>query len=309
MTPNNTNHETFDTSLRMRLMMPLASQAQIPSIPRVPPRQPTRISARPVHGAFDLERIHISGIGTPGGAADWVVNDIEIDGRSQLTQKDLPGALFGSNGGAAARKALTTLSFSGFDPVERDRELTLIVTYVGPNPEGVPFFGTAVGTRPPQRPTVVPIVVSLPLLIATRTTISARMQNAPFKLDRLEIDDGKTAGGAADWIVHDLRIDGRTQFSQVGDLPGDMFSSSAIDSFITIENCPAGSAIEIDVSYVGVDDGGGTFTARLEGTVTRSDYTVAPPDLHVIVRTSGQGLGDAVIATCDWRAPATGSAA
>jgi hypothetical protein len=293
---------SIDTPHKPRLVLPLSSMAQDPVILRVPPRQPTRISARTTKGAFDVEHLYISGAATPGGAADWVVNDVEVDGRSQLIQKDLPGALFGT-GLAAGRRASTALSFSRLDPVERDRELVLVVTYVGPNPAGVPFFASAIGTRPPQRPTVVPVTTSA-LLPLMKTTISARMQNVPFQLDRLEIDDGVTDGGVADWIVHDLRVDGRTQFVQSGDLPGDMFSSSAIDSFFSIENCPAGSAIEIDVSYIGLNEKGCPFVARLEGTVTRADYTIAPPDLHVLVRTSGQGLGDAVIATCDWRQPA-----
>jgi hypothetical protein len=83
-----------------------------------------------------------------------------------------------------------------------------------------------------------------------------------------------------------------------------MFSTSAIDNFIAIEVCESGNAIEIDVSYIGLNKGGCPFVARLEGTVLRPDDTVAPPDLHVIVETSGQGPSDAVIATCNWRAPA-----
>ena len=280
-----------------RLVLPL-------HLPRVPPHQPTRVTARATEGAVDIERILILGAGTEG-AADWIVNDIEVDGRSQLALKNLSGAMFSAHGVAAARRASTTLSVQGFDPVERDRELVIVVTYIGPNPEGVPFFASAVGSRPSQRPTVVPITTKGPLPPLTKATITARIQNAPFQMYRLEIDDGDTAGGAADWIVEDLRINGRSQFAQPGPLPGDMFSTTAIDIFVKIEPCEAGNAIEIDVNYVGLNDSGATFAARLEGTVTRDDYSVPPPDLHVIVETSGQGPGDTVIASCNWRAPAT----
>jgi len=57
------------------------------------------------------------------------------------------------------------------------------------------------------------------------------------------------------------------------------------------------------VSYIGLNERGVRFAARLEGTVVRDDYSVAPTDLHVIVETSGQGPGDVVIASCNWRSP------
>lgn len=261
-------------------------------LPRVAPRQPTRVVGRATNGAVYVERLHISGAATPGGAADWIVNDVEIDGRSQLTSKDLPGALFGAGG--------VTASFNGFDPVERDHELVVVVTYVGPNPEGVPFYGAIVGVKPAQRPTIVPIAPKEPLPLLAPTTILARMQNAAFQIQRIEIVDS-----AADWIVHDIKIAGKSQFIQSGDMPGDMFSTNAIDSFIKIEPCEPSVAFEIVVTYIGLNEPGAIFTARLEGTVLRNDYSVPPPDLHVFVETEGQGPGETVIARCNWRAPAT----
>ena len=269
---------------------------------RVPPHQPTRVAAR-TDSAVDIDGIHISNAGTIGGAADWVVNDIEIDGRSQLTHKDLPGVLFGGSI-AAAKRAKAALSLEGFDPVERNRELALIVTYVGQNPEGVPFFASAVGSKPQQRPTIVPIASKYPLLPTAKTTITARV-STPFQMARLEIDNGATQGGAADWIVGDLRINGKSQFVQSGDVPGDLFACSAIDTFVKLEACEAGNTIELDMIYIGLNEHGAIFAARLEGTVLRDDYSVPPPDLHVVVETSGQGPGEVVIATCNWRAPAT----
>lgn len=277
-------------------------------LPRVPPHQPTRVTARAAKGAVDIKAIYISGAGTPGGTADWVVNDIEIDGRSQLAHKDLPGALFGGKGiaGPTARHATTKLLLEGFDPLERDRELVLVVTYVGPNPKGMSFFASAVGQKPRQRPTIVPIASKSPLLPAAKaTTITAHVRNAPFQMERLEIDDEGTAGGSADWIVQDLRINGRSQFVHPGNIPGDLFSTTAIDTFVKLEACEAGSAIEVDVIYIGLNERGAIFAARFEGTVLRDDYSVVPPDLHVIVETIGQGPADTVVATCNWRAPAS----
>ena len=267
----------------------------------VPPHQPTCVTARATKGAIDIDHIVISNAATKGGAGDWIVNDIEVDGRSQLALKNLSGAVFTAHGVAANPKATTTFSMKGFDTIEHLHEFTIIVTYVGPNPDGVPFFGAVVGYPPPQRPTVVPIASKIALTPLIKTTLTVRAQNAPFQLERIEIQDGETPGGSADWLVDDLRVNGRSQFAQPGSIPGDMFSTSAIDSFVQIEECDAGNAIELDVIYIGLNESGEPFAARLEGTVTRDDYRVPPPDLHVTVETSGQGPGDPVIALCDWR--------
>lgn len=281
-----------------RIILPL-------NLPRVPPHQSMRVTARAYKGAVDIERIVISNAGTIGGAADWIVNDIEVDGRSQLALKDLSGALFAGHGIAANPKATTSFSISGFDAVERNHEFAIMVTYIGPNPEGVPFFGAAIGSPPPQRPTIVPIASKISLKPLLKTTITARVQSAPFQMDRLEIQNGETPGGAADWIVNDLRINSRSQFKQSGDVPGDLFSTKSIDSFIKLEACAIDNTIELDLTYIGLNEDGDIFTARLEGTVVRDDYNSAPPDLRVLVETSGQGPGDTVIASCNWRAPAT----
>ena len=109
--------------------LPLAPRLVLPlHLPRVLPQQPTRATARAKEGAVDIDRIIISGAGTKEGAGDWIVNDVEVDGRSQLRLKNLSGALFGSHGVATNPKALTTFSIKGFDTVEYDCELALVVT-------------------------------------------------------------------------------------------------------------------------------------------------------------------------------------
>ncbi len=282
--------------------------------PRIPPREPTRVATRALQGAVDVEEIAISEGGTPGGAADWVINDIEVDGRSQLAHKNLPGVLFGFRGVLAGRRR-TRLSLWGVDTVEREHEFALVVTYVGPNSKGAPFLGVAGGPRPLQRPTVVPIASKAALLPAMKTTIAVCVQNVSFQTQRLVIDNGHAAhgtgdwrvddlqDGARDWLIEDLRINGRSQIEPP--LFGDMLSTTAPNNFLQVEACEIGGVIEIDVAYNGESSSGAPFTARLEGTVVRDDYSVAPPDLHVLVETSGQGPGDVVVATCDWRMPAT----
>ena len=288
---------------KSRLVLQLAPSAANPHrvgppIPRIPPNQKTRIVVRPIHGAFTIENLFISSAGTPGGSADWIVNEIEINGCLQRVPKDIPGTLFGSG-------SVAHVSFAGLDVVERDRELALTVTYVGTNPEGIPFFASATGSRPAQNPTVVPIAVRDPLEPTNRMTIRVSEQSVPFQVERFIIEDGNTEGGSADWIVNDLRIGNRSQFAQSGDIPGDLFTTNAVGIFVKFDPAPAKGAIEIDVTYIGLRKEGALFRGRLEGTVVRDDYDIAPPDLSVLVETSGQGAGTVVIATCNFRPPAT----
>lgn len=82
----------------------------------------------------------------------------------------------------------------------------------------------------------------------------------------------KILGTPSDWILHDLRINDRSQFTMPGDLPGDVFALSAADGFLHFDHCPAGSAVEIDISYVGSLDKN-VFAAQLEDKPTPADTT------------------------------------
>lgn len=290
----------------MREVLPLSTNAI-----RVPPRVPTKIGGKPKYGPLMLERLYVADAGTPNGALDWVINDIEVDGVSQLSVKDLPGALFSTRGiVAGGRHAASGIHFVGLDVIESESEVTITVTYVGPNPEGVPFFGSIVGRPPPQRQTVLAIATQHPSpnqsstnakpadWTGLKTTISARL-DAPLKIEMLEIESGNDG---ADWIVHDIRVDGKSQFAQPGDMPGDMFSTKAIDSFVSFQ---PGKQVEIDVMYIGLEEEGLCFVGRFLGTVIRDDYDQPPPDVRAIVHASNDESGPemVVVARCNWRSP------
>ncbi len=245
-----------------------------------------------------LERLLISG--GSGGEQNWIINDIEVDGVSQLEVKNLSGALFSLRGVVAGgRPALSCLYFQGLDVIERESEVAVTVTYVGSNSHGALFFAAIVGNTPPQRPTVLPIAPKGALLPTVATTITAVLDR-PLEISRLEVKDTGTEGGSADWVVNDIRIDGTSQFVWSGDVPGDMFATSAVDSFVKFD---PGTRIELIVTYIGLNKGGCCFTARILGTVVREDLQQPPPDVRAIIRTSGEALDEEVVARCDWRAP------
>lgn len=276
-----------------REVLPLSSN-QTPLLPHVP----TRIIGKPRRGPLMLERLCISG--ASGNANDWIINDIEVDGISQLGVKNLPGALFSLRGIIPGGKhALSCLYFRGLDMIEQDSEVAITVTYIGSNSRGESFFASIVGDPPPQRPTVLPIVTKKRLLPTVATTITAMLDQS-LAIDTLEIEGTGSRGGAADWIVNDIRIDGTSLFTLSGDVPGDVFATSAIENFVRF---PPGRRIELIVTYIGINEDGCGFTARFLGTVVRDNLQQPPPDVHAVMHTSGAAHSEEVIARCNWRAP------
>jgi hypothetical protein len=89
----------------------------------------------------------ISNAGTWGGAADWIVNDIKISDVSQFVQAgDVSGAVFTAN--ASHAPAPNEIDkFVQFKPVQITMDdVVVVVTYIGLNEMGCPFYGALVGT-------------------------------------------------------------------------------------------------------------------------------------------------------------------
>ena len=112
---------------------------------------------------------------------------------------------------------------------------------------------------------VLPLSVGAPVLPTHSCSIKGRVQSDGFWPDCLTISNAGTAGGAADWIVNDIKIAGRSQFLQSGDVPGDVFATNAVDSFIHFEVAKAAMDVEIIVTYIGKNEKGCPFFASITG--------------------------------------------
>ena len=110
------------------------------------------------------------------------------------------------------------------DHVHKGDEIALIVSYDGKNPEGEIFFGSAIGSARTE-----PLIaIETPALRKTTITVT------PTNTDRYSLRTMEMQGDAHNWHVHDIRIGGVTQLSQAGSLPGDLFASAAIESYVSI---------------------------------------------------------------------------
>lgn len=72
--------------------------------------------------------------------------------------------------------------------------------------------------------------------------------------------------GAADWIINDMSVGRVSQLAQAGNIPGDMFASAAIDSFVRFDTMALGMEFVLVVTYVGACPSGCPFTGCLIGT-------------------------------------------
>jgi hypothetical protein len=89
-----------------------------------------------------------------------------------------------------------------------------------------------------------------PLIVPTYPPVPTYTSIAPHDITPhyLAIDK------AQDWMILDVRVAGKTIYSQPGPIPGDLFGGVAIDGFITWPSViKAGEEVAIDAVYVGLE--------------------------------------------------------
>jgi hypothetical protein len=112
---------------------------------------------------------------------------------------------------------------------------------------------------------ILPLSNGVAVLPTQTCRITARVQREGFWPDHLTISNAGTEGGAADWIVNDIKIAGRSQFLQSGDVPGDLFATQAVNSFVRFEVARYAADVEIIVTYIGKNEKGCPFFASITG--------------------------------------------
>ena len=137
-------------------------------------------------------------------------------------------------------------------------------------PDGYPFPARAAVVTAPM-PTqanrdILPMSTGVPILPTQSAQITGRPQTLVFKIGRFVISNAGTAGGAADWIVNDIKIGNRSQFVQSGDVPGDLFATNAIDTFVRFEAAQTAMDVVVVVTYIGLNESGAPFFGAMVGT-------------------------------------------
>ena len=134
-------------------------------------------------------------------------------------------------------------------------------------PPGYPM-ATLVDAPAPTRANrdILPMSTGVPILPTQSAQITGRPQTIVFSINRFLISNAGTAGGAADWIVNDIKIGNRSQFVQSGDVPGDLFATNAIDTFVRFDTAQTAMDVVVVVTYIGLNECGAPFFGAMVGT-------------------------------------------
>lgn len=117
----------------------------------------------------------------------------------------------------------------------------------------------------------------LPLSLVT---ITSRPQRS-MRCDRLVIRD------AENWIIQDIRIGHQSQLGQAGDLPGDLFASTAIDTFIAFGEVQVGTDLVLTLSNIGTEPR--VFNAVMIGRDAETNARLALPLTSSVPIAPGNG--------------------
>jgi hypothetical protein len=137
---------------------------------------------------------------------------------------------------------------------------------------------------------VLPLSVPKMIKSGESAVITARPQMFALRPERLFISDAGTQNGAGDWIVNDIQVCGRSQFHQSGDIPGDMFASKSIDSFVHLDMVERGLELKVVVTYIGDSKEGCAFYGAIIGAEL-ADKQVPKERRRVLARHKKAGYG------------------
>ena len=92
-----------------------------------------------------------------------------------------------------------------------------------------------VDQREPDRAdrVILPMSSGDTIIVGDTGQITSRPQDVAFRPERIIIGQGTTPDGAADWVVSDIKVGNKSQLSQSGEIPGDMFDPKAIDAYVS----------------------------------------------------------------------------
>lgn len=110
-----------------------------------------------------------------------------------------------------------------------------------------------------------------PVGIGLTAQITSRPQRVGFRPERLFVSSFSLDGlGATAWTINDITIGNVSQLAQAGNLPGDMFSNVAIDSFVTFKTAQTAMDVVLITTYNGTTEGGIPFTGAVIGLSAQS---------------------------------------
>lgn len=116
-------------------------------------------------------------------------------------------------------------------------------------------------SNPRRQRVVLPMSSGVNVKPGSAMQVTGKPQDTAFRPERIVL------GGHPDrWIVNDVKVGNTSQFAQSGDVPGEMFSASAIDCFLRMDPVRARQDFVIFATYIGPEADGEPFVCGVLGT-------------------------------------------
>lgn len=131
----------------------------------------------------------------------------------------------------------------------------------GPSLGGIPPRNALVDRQGPGRADRILLPMSSSGNVTGSATITARPQNVAYRPERIVL-----GGTPANWTINDIKVGNRSQLSQAGELPGEAFAATAIDTFVSMETVQTAMDFVIQVTFIGTASAGEQFKAAVFGT-------------------------------------------
>jgi hypothetical protein len=131
----------------------------------------------------------------------------------------------------------------------------------GGAPMGVPPRNALVDRQGPARADRILLPMSSAGNVTSSATITARPQNVAYRPERIVL-----GGTPANWLINDIKVGNRSQLSQAGELPGEAFANTAIDTFVSFETVQTAMDFVVQVTFIGTNSAGEQFKAAVFGT-------------------------------------------
>ena len=222
-------------------------------------------------------------------ASDWVVSEVTVDSAPWI-----PWRL----GTAEQLARCMRMDALWAWPEQRDDSsrvvppgsvISMEVLYVGRR-ESAEFWGCLVGRAPlggDDAPTCGPWAMRLDVSTGERRSrprvesmlVTEHLAGPPVRIESIDVVSPE------DWVVNDLRIDGRSMFANTNDVAGEALREMGQ---LGMHLGVARDKVELLVSYVGDDEAGATFRCIVEGSATP---TSRPEPRHGAAQAGPAGVG------------------
>jgi len=128
-------------------------------------------------------------------------------------------------------------------------------------PSGIPPRNALVDRQGPARADRILLPMSSAGNVTGSATITARPQNVAYRPERIIV-----GGTPSNWTINDIKVGNRSQLSQAGELPGEAFANTAIDTFVSFETVQTAMDFVVQVTFIGTASAGEQFKAAVFGT-------------------------------------------